>query len=169
MPIERLVQDTQEIPGIRVLSPSHSHSVQNTTKAVYPLKKQSQERSTMSRPFNHQDSGNIRNDGTVTAAGKGQVCIPTVEKNMQFKKLKAISANQVCFDCPAPRPTWASVTYGKKTCTRAKDTCLCLHPGLYLSHIHSATIDRCISVFGLLRNTSFHGCTYHFRAQCRFG
>ena len=59
-------------------------------------------------------SGNVRDDGTVTAAGKGQVCIPTADKNAQFKKLKAISANQVCFDCPATRPTWASVTYGTK-------------------------------------------------------
>jgi hypothetical protein len=58
-------------------------------------------------------SGNLREDGTVTAAGRGQVCIPTADKNAQFKKLKAISANQVCFDCPATRPTWASVTYGE--------------------------------------------------------
>jgi len=57
-------------------------------------------------------SGNLRHDGTVTAAGNGQVCLPTAEKNAQFKKLKALPANQVCFDCPATRPTWASVTFG---------------------------------------------------------
>ena len=43
-------------------------------------------------------SGNIKNDGTVTAAGKGGVCIPTTEKNAQFRRLKAIRENMTCFD-----------------------------------------------------------------------
>ena len=60
-------------------------------------------------------SGNIRTDGLITAAGLGQSCLPTKDKNAQFKKLKAVRANQVCFDCPATRPTWASVTYGMYT------------------------------------------------------
>ena len=66
----------------------------------------------MSRSYHSQSSGNLREDGTFTAAGKGQVCISSADKNAQFKKLKAIRENQVCFDCPATRPTWASVTYG---------------------------------------------------------
>jgi hypothetical protein len=65
-----------------------------------------------SHSYSRQSSGNIQEDGTITAAGKGQVCIPTAEKNAQFRKLKAIRDNQTCFDCPNTRPTWASVTHG---------------------------------------------------------
>lgn len=58
-------------------------------------------------------SGNIRADGSVTAAGKGGICVPTAEKNAQFKKLRSTRENSMCFDCPNTRPTWASVNHGK--------------------------------------------------------
>ena len=57
-------------------------------------------------------SGNIKGDGTITAAGKGGVTIPTSEKNAQFRKLKMLRENAKCFDCPNTRPTWASVNHG---------------------------------------------------------
>lgn len=57
-------------------------------------------------------SGNIRADGTVTAAGKERICVPTSEKNVLFRKLKALRENMTCFDCTNSHPTWASVNHG---------------------------------------------------------
>ena len=121
--------------------------------------------------------GNYKSDGTITAAGHGQACIPTAIKNAHFRRLRNIPSNAICFDCPATRPTWASVTFGVFLCL----DCSASHRqlGVHVTFVRSVDLDewtqRQVDAMRIGGNDNArkffgkHGCTERSANEESFG